>query len=196
MAYCPQCLTEYRPDATTCADCGVELLEGSPLYCPKCETYVTPEDTFCDACGELLPTRKTADVPECETHHDRSAVAGCVICGKPLCDECVREVDGKAFCDDDSHMTVYQDYVAVYQTTLVYEADMIRANLEGAGIDVIIFDQHDSVYFVNMGSLARVNVMVQKHQANKALEIIRALLEDGENMDDTTDAEGAAPEQG
>jgi hypothetical protein len=66
----------------------------------------------------------------------------------------------------------------VYQTALEYEADMIKANLDGAGIDALVFNQHDSVYFVNMGSLALVNIMVQKHEVDKALEIISALEED------------------
>jgi putative signal transducing protein len=30
MAYCPQCLTEYREDATECMDCRVALVPGAP----------------------------------------------------------------------------------------------------------------------------------------------------------------------
>ena len=30
MAYCPQCLTEYREGASDCIDCGVPLATGAP----------------------------------------------------------------------------------------------------------------------------------------------------------------------
>lgn len=30
MTYCPQCLTEYREDATECMDCRVALAPGAP----------------------------------------------------------------------------------------------------------------------------------------------------------------------
>jgi len=34
MPYCPNCLTEYIEGATTCDDCGVNLLPGSPPESP------------------------------------------------------------------------------------------------------------------------------------------------------------------
>ena len=34
MPYCPKCLTEYVEGTTTCEDCGMELMPGSPPPTP------------------------------------------------------------------------------------------------------------------------------------------------------------------
>lgn len=177
MSYCPQCLTEYQPGVAECADCKIPLVEGSPMFCPNCEEHVSPDDTFCDTCGILLPLPEGRDVPECDLHPDRDAIGGCVICGRPVCELCAHEVDGKLFCSDDEHVDVHQKFALAYITNTDYEAAMIRANLEGAGIDARIFNQHDHVYFVTMGSLAQVKVMVPTAQLEQAQTIIASILE-------------------
>ncbi len=178
MSYCPNCLSEYQEGINECKECALPLIEGSPQFCPKCEEYFPEEDTFCDHCGVILPVPEGRDVPECENHPEQSAVGGCIICGKPLCGECANEIEGKYFCTDDTHYNLHQDYVVAYTTSTDYEADMIKANLDGAGIDAYIFNQHDHVYFLNMGVLAQVNVMVPKSQIEKAQEIIISIFED------------------
>jgi hypothetical protein len=188
MSYCPQCLTEYQEGLTECSECAVPLLNGAPQYCPKCEEYFPAEDTFCDHCGVLLPLPEGREVPECENHPPLSAVGGCIICGKPLCEECIHEIEGKFFCTDDLHFNLHQDYVVAYTTSTDYEAEMIKANLDGAGIDAMIFNQHDHVYFLNMGVLAQVNVMVPKSQIEKAQQIIISIFEDQPQSD--TEASG------
>ena len=50
-------------------------------------------------------------------------------------------------------------------------------NLEGAGIQAVIFNQHDHVYFLNMGTLAVVNVMVPKKEIERARQIVALILE-------------------
>jgi hypothetical protein len=176
MSYCPVCLTEYEPAVTECVDCHVPLLEGSPVYCPSCEEPVMPGDTFCDSCGVLLLPEDAEMRPDCSTHPGVDAVGGCVVCGKPVCEECVREVDGKYFCADDSHYNVHQKYAVAYTCSTEYEAAMIKANLEGAGITALIFNQRDHVYFTTMGTLAIVNVMVPATEVEKATEIIDLLM--------------------
>lgn len=178
--YCPQCLTEYQPDATECVDCQIPLVEGKPMFCPNCEEFVTVDDTFCDNCGTLLPKIPAEEGPDCENHPDVEAIGGCVICGKPVCEDCAKEMNGRIFCENDEHLNVHQGFVVAYTTSTDYEAEMIKANLEGAGIHAMIFNQHDHVYFTNMGTLALVNVMVPRAQIEEAEEIIVALLdEDG-----------------
>lgn len=176
MSYCPSCHTEYQPGFSTCADCGKALVPGTPRFCPHCKGFVTEDDTFCDTCGRIqqLPMRK--DRPECSTHFDRDAVAGCVLCGKPLCAECVRTIDDISYCEDDSHYRINQEYTDVYKTSDDIEAQMLKANLEGAGIDAVVFNQHDHVYYVTMGMLAIVKVMVRRKDEKRAQEIIQDIL--------------------
>lgn len=183
MPYCPQCHTEYQAGATECSDCLIPLVEGEPRFCPNCEEFVTKDDTFCDNCGLLLPRIPFEETPECENHPDADAIGGCVICGKPVCAECAREQNGRIFCENDDHLNMHQGFVVAYTTSTDYEAEMIKANLEGAGIHATIFNQHDHVYFTNMGMLALVNVMVPRAQLENAQEIIVALLED-EGLDE------------
>lgn len=189
--YCPQCLTEYQPDMKECGDCLIPLVEGTPLFCPNCEEFVTVDDTFCDNCGTLLPRIPAEEAPECENHPDVSAIGGCVICGKPVCEECAHEQNGRMFCENDEHLNLHQGFVVAYTTSTDYEAEMIKANLAGAGIHAMVFNQRDHVYFTNMGMLALVNVMVPRSQLEEAEEIIAALLEDdglGEEAEGGADA--------
>jgi hypothetical protein len=92
----------------------------------------------------------------------------------------MRKIDDVVYCENDSHYRINQDYVQVHRTTTDYEAEMLRANLEGAGIDAVVFNQHDHVYFVNLGELAVVKVMVRRKDAERAKEIIDSILESGE----------------
>jgi len=193
MSFCPRCLTEYTEGAEICSDCKVPLVEGIPLFCTKCDEPVSESDTFCDHCGELLIEEDDERIPECAAHPDRPACGGCIVCGKPVCEECANEVEGKFFCDDDSHLVVYQDYVVGYRTNTDYEAEMFRANLESAGLDVRIFNQHGHIYFVDIGQMALVNVMVRKDQYQRAKEIVRSIAEsspsDSEEAADSGDTD-------
>ena len=35
---------------------------------------------------------------ECENHPDENAVETCVVCGAGVCEECLRTIDGEAYC--------------------------------------------------------------------------------------------------
>jgi|GEM_PF-1811408 B-box zinc finger. len=37
---------------------------------------------------------------KCTTHKDEEAIGMCVHCGKPFCEECLTEIDGKYYCED------------------------------------------------------------------------------------------------
>lgn len=178
MSYCPKCLAEYREGIDKCIDCNIALAEGVPIFCENCKEQVSETDVFCDSCGVIQPRVTSDDLPECDTHPDHNAIGGCVLCGKPVCVDCAKHRDGRIYCEDDDHYNVHLGYVVAVTTSTDYQAEMFRANLEGAGIRALIFNQHDHVYFVNMGSLAVVNVMVPHSQIDDARQIIEALLED------------------
>jgi hypothetical protein len=167
----------------------IPLREGVPQFCPNCKEHVRETDSFCDNCGILQPTVSEDDRPECENHPDRSAIGACVICGKPVCDECSTRHNGRIFCENDDHLNLHQGFVVAYTTSTDYEADMIKANLEGAGINAVVFNQHDHVYFTNMGALALVNIMVPRSQLEEARDIIAALMSD-EGLSSADEASG------
>ncbi|PLX28443.1 MAG: hypothetical protein C0600_09705 [Ignavibacteria bacterium] len=176
MPYCPHCHVEYQSGASECIDCLIPLVAGTPQFCPNCKEFVQENDTFCDNCGVILPREEESDSPECENHPDADAIGGCVICGKPVCEGCSTRHNGRIFCENDDHLNMHQGFVVAYTTSTDYEAEMIKANLEGAGINAVIFNQHDHVYFLNMGVLAHVNVMVPRSQMEEARDVITALL--------------------
>ncbi len=192
MPYCPNCHVEYQPGIKECADCRIPLREGTPQFCPNCKEYVREDDTFCDNCGVLQPEIPADERPECENHPDRSAIGGCVICGKPVCEQCSTRHNGRIFCENDEHLNLHQGFVVAYTTSTDYEADMIKANLEGAGINAVVFNQHDHVYFTNMGSLAMVNIMVPRSQLEEARDVITALMsEEGLSDSESGDRDDA-----
>ncbi len=41
------------------------------------------------------------EIVKCARHPARPAVARCVVCGEPLCEECARQADGKYYCARD-----------------------------------------------------------------------------------------------
>ncbi|MBI5648686.1 MAG: DUF2007 domain-containing protein [Ignavibacteriae bacterium] len=190
MSYCPQCFTEYVEGVAECSDCHVPLEDGPLVHCKKCEEPVPATDTFCDHCGVLLLDAETDETPECAEHPDSPAMAGCIMCGKPVCSECANEIEGKYFCNNDTHYTLHQDYAVVYRSSAEYEAEMIRANLESAGIDTQLFDQHGHVYFVDIGEMALVSVYVRKDEIERAGEIVQAIL-NSPPLEDDVDPTGA-----
>lgn len=194
MPYCPTCYAEYQEGVLTCADDGTPLVEGTPHFCPHCDAFVEEPAIFCGNCGRLQPLPEGVDKPECDNHPDRPAVGNCVLCGKPLCKEDIRKIDDAYYCEDDSHVRISQEYVAVYKTNTDYEADMLVANLQGAGIDAVAFNQHDHVYFVNLGALAVVKIMVQRKDAERAKEIIDSILTSDESEE--PEDENGQPESG
>ncbi len=64
-----------------------------------------------------------------------------------------------------------EDWTIVYTTDAEYKADMLKANLEGAGIETLIIKQKDTS-FPAVGNLAVVKVIVPASKSQDALAII------------------------
>jgi hypothetical protein len=106
--------------------------------------------------------------PKCETQY-YDYVKVCPVCGTPLITE--EEFEG--------NLVHPSDYVIVYTTEAEYEADMLKANLESAGIDVKLLDQKDQ-NFPAPGDLSVVKVLVKKDDVQDALAIIEDINKHGE----------------
>ncbi|MEK6570952.1 MAG: DUF2007 domain-containing protein [Bacteroidota bacterium] len=80
-------------------------------------------------------------------------------------------------------MKIHQDWAVLCTTSAEYEAEMVKANLEMAGIKALVFSQLDHAYFIPMSRLAIVNVMVPKAKLTKAKKVLRQL----KGVDETDD---------
>ena len=177
MPYCPECGYEYNLGTRICPDCQTQLSEGKRLLCEACQEPVTEGATFCPHCGVL----RTKDVPLhkpiilCETHRGVPAIGACVVCGKPVCDQCAVKKMGKFFCPDDEHVKMAFDWIAVCTTNTRNEAEMIKAQLEGAGLQAMVFSQSDRMFITNIGDLAVNEVMVPKASLDAAQAFLRSI---------------------
>jgi hypothetical protein len=126
---------------------------------------------------------------ECENHPEMEAIGICVICGKPVCGDCAVRRQGRVLCENDEHTKIAQGWAVVYTTSTDYEAQMVRANLENAGIPCLIFSQRDHVYFLTVGDMAVVNVMVPNQRLNEARDFLRKSDLLGEGSEELGDEE-------
>lgn len=180
MPYCPECGYEYTAGTKTCPDCQKALVQSEQVFCDACEEPISPNVRFCPHCGILLGgADEGRDNVRCETHPDAEAVGACVMCGKPVCHACAVRKQGKVFCTNDEHVTMAFDWAAVCSTSTEYEAEMIRANLEGAGIQALVFSQSDRVFPSMVGDLAVNQVMVPKSSLSEAQRFLRGLTRGG-----------------
>jgi hypothetical protein len=172
MKRCPICGITYDDTFSECEDCKINLVSDKPEICIYCGVEIEAVDIYCKNCGKIFLTKiEDDDEIECENHFERSAIGVCVVCGKPICEECSNEDDGKIFCAEGNHRDFYKGWTVVYTTSIEYEAEMIKANIEGAGIPCVIFSQKDHAYFMTVG-FGIVKIMVPREQKDMAMKII------------------------
>jgi len=73
--------------------------------------------------------------------------------------------------DFEGNLTNPEDYVVVYTTDVMYEVEMLKANLEGADIFAKILTQKDSSFPIP-GNFSLIRLLVLKENAHTAVEII------------------------
>lgn len=101
----------------------------------------------------------------------------------PICPNCENEyVQGVTVCPDcgiqlmdtdefKSHLVTPEDWQEIYTTGSTIEAEMLKANLEGAGIEALIMPKSDR-NFPAAGDLTVVKVFVKNQDADSARQII------------------------
>jgi len=68
----------------------------------------------------------------------------------------------------------YSDWEVVFSSPQQYEAEMVKTNLESAGIEAIVFDKKDSSFPLG-GELGEFKVYVPKDRVEEAKMIIEKL---------------------
>lgn len=74
------------------------------------------------------------------------------------------------------------DWVTLFTCEQIYEAEMLKSNLDGAGIETLILNQKDRSLPLD-GDLSVIKVLVRKSDADEAVSIL-------EDIDDTELSEG------
>ncbi len=98
--------------------------------------------------------------PNCEAEYVK---------GVTVCADCGTELIPKE--DFELNLVHHEDWKTVYSTDVMYEAEMIKANLKGAEIESIILSQKDK-NFPAAGDLSIIKVLVKKEDADDSLKII------------------------
>ncbi len=186
MASCPACGANVPEDTRACPGCGAALsaepIPAETVDCPNCGAALPEDADSCPACGSLRVEAA------CEQHPDRAAVGACVVCGRALCEKC-NEGKGREFlCDVHRDVEIVEGWAEVYSTGDDTEADLIRDNLKGEGIDAQVLSQRDHYGItVGMGDFARVRVLVPAYEYEDAMRSL------AEHEDETGEVEMACP---
>lgn len=98
--------------------------------------------------------------PKCEAEYVK---------GVTVCADCGTKLIPKE--DYELNLVHHEDWKVIYSTDVIYEADMIKANLEGANIECIVLSQKDK-NFPSAGDLSIIKILVKKEDSDDAMNII------------------------
>jgi hypothetical protein len=92
------------------------------------------------------------------------------------CPSCNKEFDDNVFVCPDCEVELIpvetvEDWVTVYSTEDTLEAEMLKSNLNGAGINVVILNEKDTS-FPGYGDLSVIKVNVTPKDFEEAKQII------------------------
>ncbi len=146
------------------------------MTCPRCQAVNTIAALFCVSCGYVL---RDQDEVECENHSGTNATGVCIICGKPVCDDCSAAREHKMYCDDVAHSRLTTDYSKLAAVATEFDADMLVKNLSVNGVTALYYSTTRFSQFCRLTDDRSVSIFVKRDMAGEA----RRLLEEMEFED-------------
>ncbi|MEX2117831.1 MAG: hypothetical protein WEB37_13195 [Bacteroidota bacterium] len=104
-------------------------------HCADCQGEVTRDSDFCPHCGKLFGQ---AGAAFCDVHPAEAAGGICIICRRLLCRQCSYRKSGRLFCIDHKSVTVEQDWVLIFESPDINEAELIKSFLQSVGVHVVV----------------------------------------------------------
>jgi RNA polymerase subunit RPABC4/transcription elongation factor Spt4 len=95
--------------------------ETEPLFCEECNKKVTSDDEYCRTCGANF----IGEV-KCSHHPERAADYRCVVCSKPLCNECSTLIMGSHRCANHQSVEFREGWTKVHAATTFVEAQLLE----------------------------------------------------------------------
>jgi len=139
------------------------------MKCIRCKVINADDVLFCRNCGILLHHDTNV---ECENHSGRDAAGLCVVCGKPVCGDCIRVWEGKTYCDDAAHAEVPVTHAKLAAAVSEFGADLVAKNLVANGIAALVFSQHRYSHFYRFTDDAPASIFVRKEMAEAAHRLV------------------------
>ena len=142
------------------------------MMCSHCHVANTEAALFCIACGRSL--RAHGEV-ECENHSGTNATGICVICGKPVCDDCSVTRENKVYCDDVTHAQLTIAYTRLATVASEFDADVLVKNLSTNGVPALEYSAKRFSQFCHLTDDYFVSIYVKTEVINEARRLIEEM---------------------
>ncbi len=142
------------------------------MTCLHCKAENTKTSLFCVACGYALCAY---DEIECENHPGTNATGVCVICGKPVCDDCSVAREKKVYCADAAHTQLITAYTKLWTVENEFGADIIIKNLSTNGVSSLHYSPKRFSQFCHLTDDCSVSVFVRTEMIDEAQRLLKEM---------------------
>ena len=112
-----------------------EERETSPETCGNCAAIFDPSYGYCPHCGAVV-----AETGEnCSEHPRREAIAHCVACETPICEECAQVNEGRYVCESDLGAADTSPWISIFASTEEWEVEARRQLLNQSHVPAVRF---------------------------------------------------------
>lgn len=139
------------------------------MTCAHCHGSNTETALFCAACGNAL---RVHDMVECENHSGTNAIGICVVCGKPVCDDCSVARGNKVYCEDVTHSQPTTARTKLGAVATEFEADMLVKNLALNGVPAVQYSAKKFSQLCRLSDDRSVSIFVALELIDEARRLI------------------------